>query len=295
MTPGKGETIGARMQHVAAGGHGGIGAGHVRARPDRHLWRSNDDTGRGEHEQRRRRRGGGARVARDLFVPRRLRSDGERAGGGLHRERLVIRGVNSEGQTAGGLGAPLASFYGDGIQQTVEGTRRGIGGVFDAEQIEVYRGPQSTLSGRAALAGAIYLRTNDPAFEREGRVQLTYGEDERRQFGLMYNDTLGPNLAFRISGVWSEKDSDLNYPSYEQYDRYDDFVTDDYWSLRGKLLWLPTGSEATRVLLTYSRSFEGPTSNDIAGPLWSTGAPEYDERRGDIWGSSCRTTTARWG
>lgn len=38
---------------------------------------------------------------------------------------FVIRGINAEGLTPGGIGAPLASFYVDGVQQTVEGTRRG--------------------------------------------------------------------------------------------------------------------------------------------------------------------------
>lgn len=148
---------------------------------------------------------------------------------------FIIRGVNSEGLTPGGLGAPLASFYVDGVQQTVEGTRRGLRGAFDLEQLEVYRGPQSTLTGRAALAGAVYLRTKDPEFARSGAAQLTYGSDNHKQIGLAFGDAIGDRLAYRISGEYSRKDSDLNYPSYEAYDRYDDFVTDEYWSLRGKL------------------------------------------------------------
>ncbi len=197
---------------------------------------------------------------------------------------FVIRGVNSEGLTPGGLGAPLASFYIDGMQQTVEGTRRGLRGVFDTEQIEVYRGPQSTLTGRAALAGAIYLRTKDPEFERSGAAQLTYGSDNHQQVGLAFGDALNDRLAYRISGEWSEKDSDLNYPSYRMYDRYDDYVVDDYWALRAKVLWLPGQDENTRVIFSYSRSFDGPTQNDIAGPLWSSTAPSFDARRGDVWG-----------
>lgn len=197
---------------------------------------------------------------------------------------FVIRGINSEGQTPGGIGAPLASFYIDGVQQTVEGIRRGIGGVFDAEQVEVYRGPQSTLSGRAALAGAVYLRTKDPVFEEEGQVQLTYGENNHRQVGVMLNTPLSDNIAFRFSAEYSDKDNDLNYPSYTRFNRYNSFVGDEYYNARAKILWLPTGSDTTRVLFTYARSYENPASNDIAGPNWSTGAPSYDEERGDIWG-----------
>ena len=197
---------------------------------------------------------------------------------------FIIRGINSEGLTPGGVGTPLASFYIDGVQQTVEGTRRGLRGTFDAEQIEVYRGPQSTLTGRAALAGAVYLRTKDPEFARSGAAQLTFGSDNRRQVGLAFGDALGDRLAYRISGEYSEKDSDLNYPSYAMYDRYEDYIKDDYWTLRGKLLWLPGQDDSTRVIFSYARSFDGPTQNDIFGPNWSSTAPGYDARRGDGWG-----------
>ncbi|MDO5611894.1 MAG: TonB-dependent receptor [Paracoccus sp. (in: a-proteobacteria)] len=198
---------------------------------------------------------------------------------------FILRGVNSEGLTPGGVGTPLASFYIDGVQQTVEGTRRGLRGTFDLEQIEVYRGPQSTLTGRSALAGAIYLRTKDPEFARSGAAQLTYGSDNHKQVGLAFGNALGDRLAYRISGEYSEKDSDLNYPSYRGYDRYDDYVKDDYWALRGKLLWLPTEDDATRVVFSYARTFDGPTQNDIYGPLWSSNGPSFGERRGDGWGS----------
>jgi len=74
---------------------------------------------------------------------------------------FVIRGVSSEGLTPGG--APLATIYVDGAAQTVQGARRGLRGLWDVSQVEIYRGPQSTLSGRAALAGAIYQRSGSKA------------------------------------------------------------------------------------------------------------------------------------
>ncbi|ETX13418.1 hypothetical protein OCH239_10575 [Roseivivax halodurans JCM 10272] len=198
---------------------------------------------------------------------------------------FVLRGLNSEGLTPGGFGAPLASVYIDGVQQTVEGARRGLRSTFDVEQIEVYRGPQSTLTGRNALAGAIYLRTKDPEFARSGEAQVRVGSDERRQVGLAFGDAINDRLAYRVSGIYSEKQSDIDFPSYEQYDRYDDFVTDDYWTARAKLLWLPTGSDDTRVLLSYSHSEDSPTTNFIAGEDFSTAAEGFDERRGDIYGA----------
>lgn len=175
---------------------------------------------------------------------------------------FVIRGINSEGQTPG-IGAPLASFYIDGVQQTTEGTRRGARGVFDAEQLEVYRGPQSTLTGRSALAGAVYLRTNDPEFENGGSARLTFGTDNRASAGLALNGVLSENLAFRLSGEWFKKDNPVDYPSYEGYSGYDDIAEDEFSTARGKLLWRPAGDDTTRVLFSFSRSNDNPVPSIV--------------------------------
>ena len=222
-----------------------------------------------------------AQTLRDSF--RRMANVGA---GDWTDDGIVIRGVNSEGLVPGGAGAPLASLYVDGVQQTLEGTRRGAArGMFDVEQVEVYRGPQSTLSGRAALAGAIYVRTKDPEFERSGAAQATFGEDGKRQFGLAYGDSIGERVAFRLSGEWSEKDSDLNYPSYERFKKYDDFASDDFYTFRGKLLLLPTGEETTRILINAAHAYDSPDYNEIAGPYWSAASPGYGGRRGDLYGA----------
>lgn len=197
---------------------------------------------------------------------------------------FVIRGVNSEGLVPGGANAPLGTFYVDGVEQTLEGARRGTRGMFDVEQVEVYRGPQSTLSGRAALGGAVYLRTKDPEFARSGAAQLTFGEDQRRQIGLAYGDHVGERVAFRLSGEWSDKDSDLDYSDYERFSKYKDFASDDYYAFRGKLLIRPTGADDTRLLLSASHAYDSPDYNEIAGADWTTGAPGYGARRGDLFG-----------
>ncbi len=214
-----------------------------------------------------------------------LRQMGNVASGPSQDSGFSIRGINSEGFVPGAANAPLASMYIDGVQQTVNAVRRGTRNFFDVEQLEVYRGPQSTLSGRDALAGAMYLRTKDPVFERSGDVMLSYGSDNHRRAGFAFGDALGDTLAYRFSAEWSEKDSDIDYRSYRAYDSYDDFVTDDYYALRGKVLWLPGGDDTTRVLFSYAHSYDSPTYNEIAGPLWSSASTGYGAWRGDIWGA----------
>ncbi|MCG8694079.1 MAG: TonB-dependent receptor [Minwuiales bacterium] len=191
---------------------------------------------------------------------------------------FVIRGINSEGLTPGG--APLASFYIDGIQQTVQGTRRGARGLWDVEQVEVYRGPQSTLAGRAALAGAIYVKTKDPSFDFETAARGTVGTDMKREGAAMVNlPLLEDQLALRVAAEYQRSESDLNYPTYRQFDRFDELIEDEFYSVRGKVLLEPNALPDTRGLLTYSYSEDSPDVRDIGGPALGF---DFDDERGDF-------------
>jgi len=190
---------------------------------------------------------------------------------------FVIRGVNSEGLVPGG--APLATLYVDGVQQTVRGARRGARGLFDVEQLEVYRGPQSTLSGRAAMAGAIYVKTKDPVFERESEISGTIGTGNLYGTAFMVNTPLVEDvLAVRMAGEFQRSKNDINYPSFESYDRYNDFTHDTYYQIRGKVLFEPAEIPETRVLLNYSFSHDDPYVRDVGGPALGF---SFDDERGD--------------
>lgn len=191
---------------------------------------------------------------------------------------FIIRGVNSEGLVAGS--APLASLYVDGVQQTVAGARRGARGLWDVEQLEVYRGPQSTLSGRAALAGAIYIKTKDPTFEKEAELSGTIGTDNLYGTAFMFNTPLlEDQIALRITGDFQRSKNDINYPTFTGFDRYNDFTTDEYYQLRGKLLIEPAEMPDTKALISYSFSHDSPFTRDIGGPFFGY---NYKDKRGDF-------------
>lgn len=203
---------------------------------------------------------------------------------------FVIRGVNSEGLTPGG--SPLASLYVDGIQQTVNGARRGAKGLWDIQQVEVYRGPQSTLSGRAAMAGAIYLKTKDPEQTQSSAAQLSLGSDSFYNGALMFNTPLIDDvLAMRVTGEYFTKDSDIKFTNFEHYKNHDVIATDEYYQLRGKLLYTP--SNKTKALLTYSYAYDSPANKDVGGPS-SGGGFNVADMRGDFLGpesTEARETT----
>ena len=192
---------------------------------------------------------------------------------------FIIRGVNSEGLVPGG--APLATLYVDGVQQTVRGARRGARGLFDVEQVEVYRGPQSTLSGRAAMSGAIYIKTKDPVFEREAELSGTIGTGNLYGGAFMVNTPLvDDQIAVRIAGEIQRSKNDINYPTFTGYDGYDEFTHDLNYQIRGKVLFEPAEMPETRALLSYSFSHDDPYVRDIGGPAGSMGF-SFDEERGD--------------
>lgn len=192
---------------------------------------------------------------------------------------FIIRGVNSEGLVPGG--APLASLYIDGVQQTVRGARRGARGLFDVEQVEVYRGPQSTLSGRAAMAGAVYIKTSDPVYTKEAEVSATIGTGNLYGTAFMVNTPLvDDQIALRISGEFQRSKNDINYPTFTGYDRYNEFTHDLYYQIRGKVLFEPAEMPDTRALLSYSFSHDDPYVRDIGGPAGSSRF-SFAQERGD--------------
>ncbi len=189
---------------------------------------------------------------------------------------FVIRGVNSEGLTPGG--APLAAIYVDGAEQSGQGARRGARGLWDVEQVEVYRGPQSTISGRAALAGAIYVTTNSAEYEYDAAARISYGELDSFDAALAGGGAIIDDiLAFRVAAEYQRRDSEVHYPSYSEFDLFDRLVEDEYYQLRGKLRIDPAPD--LRVDLTYSYSYDTPAYDDVAGPGFGF---DFSDRRGDF-------------
>ena len=175
---------------------------------------------------------------------------------------VAIRGLSSEGVTEPTNNNPLTSIIIDGATQTVESTRRGARGVWDIGQVEVFRGPQSTLQGRNSLAGSVILRTNDPTFFWEGQAQGILAQDDRRDGAFVLSGPLIPDaLAFRVSGEARRRDLEINYNVKENRE----LAEDRYRNIRGKLLLEPEGIPELSVLVTASRTFDKPGVRAVNG------------------------------
>ena len=167
----------------------------------------------------------------------------------------AVRGVDGGGGanavTAFFAGSrPRVNFLVDGRTLTFNEAMYLDGGIWDMQQIEVYRGPQSTLQGRNAIGGVIAIQTADPTFDWHGRGRTLIGEDDLFQVsGAVGGPIVRDALAFRMSADYRREDAFINIPAYEQLSHPERYRS---LNLRGKLLLEPAGAPEFRSLLTVS-------------------------------------------
>ncbi|MBT8092615.1 MAG: TonB-dependent receptor [Gammaproteobacteria bacterium] len=98
-----------------------------------------------------------------------------------HRARYFqIRGVGELEQYQGAPN-PSIGFLIDDIDFSGIGT---VATLFDVASVDVLRGSQGSRYGANALGGLIYVRSGEPSAERNGRLQLTAGDDDTRSLGV---------------------------------------------------------------------------------------------------------------
>ncbi|MCF1494524.1 TonB-dependent receptor [Agrobacterium vitis] len=175
---------------------------------------------------------------------------------------ITIRGINAEGPAQPSRSNPVISVSVDGAEQSIEAMRAGTSGVWDVEQIEVLRGPQSTLQGRNALAGAVVIKTKDPTFTPE--VILREEIDSNGLYSGAFavsGPIIQDQLAFRLSGQVTRDDNDITYAD-SSYDSYGEKKFEEF---RGKLLFTPSELPGFTALLTVSRTHDKPSNNIVNG------------------------------
>ncbi len=167
----------------------------------------------------------------------------------------AVRGIDGGGPAIGANAffagtRPRVNFMVDGRALTFNEAIYLDGGIWDAQQIEVYRGPQSTLQGRNAIGGVIAIKTADPTFDWHGKARFILGEDNLRQTSAAVGGPLvGDTLAFRVSGDYRAEDAYITVYPYPQLPHPGHYAEQTY---RGKLLFTPNSLDNFRSLLTVS-------------------------------------------
>jgi iron complex outermembrane receptor protein len=111
--------------------------------------------------------------------------------------QVAIRGVVSLDTSE--KGDSSTAFNVDGAY--IGRTEAQLGSFLDLDRIEVLRGPQGTLYGRNATAGAINLITNKPGGKLEGRVDVEIGDYAMRRVEGVVNIPVNSTLALRAAAV----------------------------------------------------------------------------------------------
>ncbi len=128
------------------------------------------------------------------------------AGGGMgsNNGSFFIRGLGSD-RNAINQESAVALYIDDSYYGRSDGALLGI---MDVQSIEVLRGPQGTLFGRNATAGAIRYITEKPDEEFESKFQLTLGTDNRQDLKASVNLPLGDSdtAALRLTGATINQD-----------------------------------------------------------------------------------------
>ena len=180
-----------------------------------------------------------------------------------------IRGINYRGIGFAGV-ANAASLYIDGVFQPNLGIEGGAAGVWDIDQVEVYRGPQSTVQGRNSLAGAIFQKTADPTYSWDAKARVEAADfNTQRVSGALGGPILEETLAFRVAADKFDTDGFVENPALG----IDDVALDDSLTARAKLLFEPTDTLSTLLHYVYT---EGNASTGLG-----TGAvegPDFEQR-----------------
>lgn len=99
---------------------------------------------------------------------------------------------------------PAVGLYLDGVY--IAKAQGSIFDIADLERVEVLRGPQGTLYGRNALAGAVNLVTKKPSGEAGGMAEITYGSfNEWKLRGVIDLPQMGIFSA-KVSGQYRKRD-----------------------------------------------------------------------------------------
>ncbi|MEM8797845.1 MAG: TonB-dependent receptor [Pseudomonadota bacterium] len=197
----------------------------------------------------------------------------------------TIRGIEPTAGAVGGgaitSGAQArVNVIVDGVArpQQAAGTVTANFGTWDTEQIEVARGPQSTLGGRNSLAGNVRIQTKDPVHFFESAIRGFYFNQDGTfgGAGLLNVPVVKDQVALRVTAEATEGTSFIDYTNPLIADIADDYETNDFERYRGKLLITPDDLPGLefQLLTEFNRTQSAVDNVADAGTFVNTAGPD---------------------
>ncbi|MEM6898541.1 MAG: TonB-dependent receptor [Pseudomonadota bacterium] len=185
---------------------------------------------------------------------------------------FTIRGISRGGVGGAGQGV-TSNVYIDGAPLSSNGLGSGPTSLWDVQQVEVLRGPQSSVQGRNALAGAIIVTTADPTYDFEAKGRASYATYDTVQLaGAISGPIIADQLAARLAIDFQESDGFITNTIVDRSaDRRESLL------VRGKLLFEPQALPAlsTKLTLDYLESDLGE-SRPIVSTNFGTASPQFE-------------------
>ncbi|MBV1878446.1 MAG: TonB-dependent receptor [Pseudomonadales bacterium] len=179
---------------------------------------------------------------------------------------IRIRGVGTTGNNPG-LEAAVGTFI-DGVYRSRAGLA--FNDLVDIERIEILRGPQGTLFGKNTSAGALHVITKKPEFEPSYSASFSAGDFSLLKATASATGPITDQVAYRAAITYQERDG-----YYEDDISSDDYNGRDRYSLKGQLLWAPTDTFESRLIVDYTDKnedccparfeFSNTTQNTVSG------------------------------
>lgn len=183
---------------------------------------------------------------------------------------VSIRGISRDGPTGGiPTNRTVLAYHLDGVALSAQAQRFALSN-WNIQQLEVLRGPVTTIQGRNSLAGGIFVTTKEPEYDFSAKTRLSYGEHETYQVAAaVTGPILEDSLAYMLSVDYNDSEGYVTNTSLND-DEYGDYGST---TIHSKLLYEPDALPQLRANLAFSYI----ESDKTAGQVEVIG-PDFDDR-----------------
>lgn len=119
-----------------------------------------------------------------------------------HRDAPTLRGNST-----------TADFFVDGVRDDVQYFRD----LYNAERIEVLKGPNAMIFGRGGGGGVINRVTKRADGRHHGEIGVRGGSYDNKRIAADFGDAVNESLALRVNGMYEDSDSYRDFVEVERY------------------------------------------------------------------------------